>query len=141
VDEAERRGSEFALRRQGKLAVAVAFADGNESGFVGEEGINDLRREMSSPVLDDDGLGDAVGKRVLVDTLAGQGVIDVGQGDDAAAEGDGFAFEAVWIAVAVPAARFASAAGRKRRPENEYWTCPGICVRKIPMRPLPRLST
>src|SRR5665213_1392719 len=70
-------------RRQRELAVAVAFANADELRLGGEKCLDHLRRKVSAGVFYDDRLGDAVRERVLVDALAGEGVVDVRQGDDA----------------------------------------------------------
>ncbi len=91
-------------RSGGEFEGFFDLAGGLDEGFFEcDEGVHDGGVEVFAGAFDDDGAGDVVGERVFVDAFAGEGVVDVGEGDDAAAEGDGVGGEACGIAGAVPA--------------------------------------
>ncbi len=79
------------------------FLDFHELVFDGDEGVDQGRVEVASPAFEDDRFGDFVGEGGLVDALAGEGVIDVGDGDDATAEGDREAGDLIGITCPVVA--------------------------------------
>src|SRR5947209_17955991 len=77
------------LSRQGGAGgFAEAFAEGEEGLLAGQQGVDDLRGEVGAGFLADHWPRDVVAERVLGHALAGEGVVDVRQPDNAAEQGD-----------------------------------------------------
>ena len=85
-------GGHFGTRLGKSLEVCLAF----------QERVDHLGIEVTAAAFEDDGSGFFVRHGFFVGTTRAQGVVHVGDGDDAGGEGDAVAAPAVGVAAAVP---------------------------------------